>query len=124
VHVALKWGKGELGQGTQGGLRPIQNVAKSSVLDEYVRHLRLAPQSIDTRERYIHADRWIGAMEKTSPLRIAWAEDDPIANIESGRELAKRLPRAEFVEWAGVGHFPNFEDPDFVANQIAISAGL
>ncbi len=87
-------------------------------------HLRLAPQSVYMRERYIHADRWIGAMEKTSPLRIAWAEDDPIANIESGRELAKRLPKAEYVEWAGVGHFPNFEDPDFVAHQIAISAGL
>ena len=87
-------------------------------------HLRLAPQSVYMRERYIHADRWIGSMEKTNPIRIVWAQDDPIANISIGRELAQRIHQAEYVEWGGVGHFPNFEDPDFVAKQIAISAGL
>ena len=87
-------------------------------------HLRLAEQSVYMRERYIHADRWVGAMEKTNPIRIAWAEDDPIANVAIGRELSQRIHQSGYVEWSGVGHFPNFEDPDFVSNQIAISAGL
>ncbi len=87
-------------------------------------HLRLAPQSVYMRERYIHADRWVGAMEKTTPLRICWAKDDPIANVQIGRELDQRCKQAEYVEWGGVGHFPNFEDPDFVAKQIEISTGL
>ena len=87
-------------------------------------HLRLAPQSVYMRERYIHADRWIGAMEKATPLRICWAKDDPIANVQIGRELDQRCKQAEYLEWGGVGHFPNFEDPDFVAEQIEISTGI
>jgi pimeloyl-ACP methyl ester carboxylesterase len=87
-------------------------------------HLRLASQSVYMRERYIHADRWIGAMETASPLRICWAKDDPIANVQIGRELDQRCKQAEYVEWEGVGHFPNFEDPDFVAKQIEISIGI
>lgn len=87
-------------------------------------HLRLAPQSVYMRERYIHADRWVGAMEKTTPLRICWAKDDPIANVQIGRELEQRCKQAEYIEWGGVGHFPNFEDPDFVAEQIEIATGL
>ena len=87
-------------------------------------HLRLASQSVYMRERYIHADRWIGAMEKASRLRICWAKDDPIANVQIGRELEQRCKQADYIEWAGVGHFPNFEDPDFVAKQIEISTGI
>ena len=64
------------------------------------------------------------AMEKTTPLRIAWAKDDPVATVNIGRELAQRCPQAEYVEIGGVGHFPNAEDPDFVAEQVALSAGL
>ncbi|MBD0402975.1 alpha/beta fold hydrolase [Flammeovirga sp. EKP202] len=87
-------------------------------------HLRLAAQSVYMRERYVHAKRWVGAMENTKPMRIIWAEDDPVANIQIGRELAQRIEHADFVQWKGAGHFPNFEDPDFVAKQIAISTGI
>ncbi len=76
------------------------------------------------RERYIHSDRWVGAMEKTSPLRIVWASDDPVAIVSIGRELEQRCPQAEYVEKTGIGHFPNAENPEFIAEQIAISAGL
>jgi pimeloyl-ACP methyl ester carboxylesterase len=87
-------------------------------------YLRLAAQSGYTRERYVHSERWVGAMEKSTPLRIAWAKDDPVAVVAIGRELEKRCPNATYVEWSGIGHFPNAEDPDFVAEQVALSAGL
>jgi pimeloyl-ACP methyl ester carboxylesterase len=85
---------------------------------------RLTAQSNYMRERYIHSERWVGAMEKTSPLRIAWAKDDPVATVNIGRELAQRCSQAEYVEIGGIGHFPNAENPEFVAEQVALSAGL
>ncbi len=87
-------------------------------------HLRLAAQSGYMRERYVHRDRWVGAMQKSNPVRIAWAKDDPVAVVAIGRELEKQCPNATYVEWGGIGHFPNAEDPDFVAEQVALSAGL
>lgn len=87
-------------------------------------HLRLAAQAVYMRERYVNATRWVGAMEQTQSLRLVWAQDDPVAIVQIGRELAQRIPQAELVEWSGVGHFPNFEDPDFVSHQIEIETGL
>jgi len=85
---------------------------------------RLAAQSGYMRERYLYADRWVGAMEKTTPMRIVWSVDDPIANVSIGRELEQRCPKAVYVEKKGMGHFPNAENPEFIAKQIALSAGL
>ncbi len=85
---------------------------------------RLAAQSNYMRERYIHADRWVGAIEKFEPLRIVWAADDPVANIGIGRELSERAKQASYVEIKGVGHFPNAEAPDKIAEQILIATGL
>ena len=85
---------------------------------------RLAAQSGYMRERYVHAERWVGAVEKISPLRIVWAKDDPIANVSIGRELSERAPQAEYVEISGVGHFPNAEAPEEIGKQILLSAGL
>ncbi len=85
---------------------------------------RLAAQSSYMRERYIYADRWVGAMEKTSPLRIVWSVDDPIANVSIGRELEQRCPQAVYAEKKGMGHFPNAENPEFIAKQILLSTGL
>lgn len=85
---------------------------------------RLAAQSGYMRERYIYSDRWVGALEKTSPLRIAWATDDPVATVNIGRELEQRCSQAEYTEKSGIGHFPNAEDPEWIAKQVALSAGL
>lgn len=84
----------------------------------------LAAQSNYMRERYIHADRWIGAIEKFKPLRIVWGADDPIANVGIGRELAERAPQASYLEIKGLGHFPNAEGPEKIAEQILIATGL
>lgn len=85
---------------------------------------RLAAQSGYMRERYIHAERWVGAIEKISPLSIVWAKDDPVANIGIGRELNERAPQARYVEIKGIGHFPNAEAPEEIGKQILISTGL
>lgn len=85
---------------------------------------RLAAQSVYMRERYIHAERWVGAIEKFTPLRIVWASDDPVANVGIGRELSERAPQASYHEIKGIGHFPNAEAPDAIAEQILLATGL
>ena len=85
---------------------------------------RLAAQSLYMRERYVHAERWVGAIEKIKPLRIVWAKDDPVANISIGRELNERAPQAKYVEIKGIGHFPNAEAPEEIAKQILLATGL
>lgn len=85
---------------------------------------RLAAQAGYMRERYVHAERWVGAIEKISPLRIVWAKDDPVANIAIGRELNQRAPQAGYAEIQGIGHFPNAEAPQEIGKQILLSTGL
>ncbi len=85
-------------------------------------HLRLPAIAGYMRERYVHADRWLGALSDTSvPTSIVWADGDPIAHAEMGRELAARCPHARYVELPGLGHFLLIEDPRAVANQIEMS---
>ena len=76
------------------------------------------------RERYVHRDRWIGALERSSAIvSLVWAQDDPIANATMGRELHALLPSAPYVELDGVGHFAVFEDPDRVAAAVLRGIG-
>jgi pimeloyl-ACP methyl ester carboxylesterase len=81
--------------------------------------LRLPAIAGYMRERYVHADRWLGALETArSPMQIVWADGDPIAHVEMGRELSRRCPRAEYHELTGLGHFLLIEDPFAVAEKI------
>ena len=109
---------------TLGNLSDEDLQMRSELFFHNNQHLRLAAQSGYMRERYVHRDRWVGAIQKSNPVRIAWAKDDPVAVVAIGRELDKQCPNATYVEWGGIGHFPNAEDPDFVAEQVALSAGL
>jgi len=71
------------------------------------------------RERYVHKQRWISALSASeASIELIWAADDPIANLEMGRELHALLPRAPYTELDGVGHFLVFEDPERVAAAI------
>lgn len=79
-------------------------------------HLRLPALSGYMRERYVHKERWIGALTRnTARSSIAWAAEDPIANLAMGRELHALMPESPYTELDGVGHFVIFEDPDRVA---------
>jgi pimeloyl-ACP methyl ester carboxylesterase len=78
---------------------------------------RLPALSLYMRERYIHRERWIGALKKASPIQFIWADGDPVANVEMGRTLAKEVPQAKYTELTGLGHFLLMEDPATVAKR-------
>jgi pimeloyl-ACP methyl ester carboxylesterase len=97
--------------------------ADAHVMNDPLRYqdgnLRLPAIAGYMRERYVHADRWLGALEKCeTPMQIVWADGDPIAHVEMGRELARRCPHAKYHELAGLGHFLLMEDPAAVAQKI------
>jgi len=79
---------------------------------------RLPALSLYMRERYIHRERWIGALKKTKRIQFIWADGDPIANVDLGRALSKEVPQARYTELAGLGHFLLMEDPKGVATRI------
>ena len=71
------------------------------------------------RERYVNKERWLGALAQTmAPLQFVWADGDPIANVDMGRELHRLYPNARYVELKGLGHFLLMEDPAAVAAEI------
>jgi pimeloyl-ACP methyl ester carboxylesterase len=80
---------------------------------------RLPSLSGYMRERLVHQDRWIGAFKSaTSPIQIIWADGDPVANIEMGRELSKIVSQAKYTELKDLGHFLIIEDPPAIAGHI------
>ncbi len=71
------------------------------------------------RERYLHKDRWVGALKATkSPIQLVWADGDPVANVEMGRALSNEVGQALYTELTGLGHFLLMEDPETVAGHI------
>jgi len=82
-------------------------------------NLRMPAISGYMRERYLHKQRWIGALRETkAPLQFVWADGDPVANLAVGRGLAKEAPQAKYTELSGLGHFLLLEDPEIVARHI------
>lgn len=80
---------------------------------------RLPAVAAHMRERYLHRDRWLGALKRTkAPIQIVWADGDPVANIEMGRALRNEIPQARYTELSGLGHFLIIEDPATVAEHI------
>ncbi len=81
---------------------------------------RLPAVAAHMRERYLHKDRWLGALKRTrAPIQIVWADGDPVANIDMGRALRKEIPQARYTELSGLGHFLIIEDPVSVAEHIS-----
>jgi pimeloyl-ACP methyl ester carboxylesterase len=70
-------------------------------------------------ERRENADRWAAALERTdSPLLFVWGDADPISGAHMLAEVRRRLPRARTESRADVGHYPQLEDPDWVARNL------
>ena len=93
------------------------------VMTELMRYqdgnLRMPSISLYMRERYLHKQRWIGALRETqAPIQFVWADGDPVANVEVGRGLAKEAPQAKYTQLAGLGHFLLMEDPETIAAHI------
>jgi pimeloyl-ACP methyl ester carboxylesterase len=97
-------------------ITPEDEIVINELMQHRDGHLRLPALAGYMRERYVHKERWIGALTRSAALAsIAWATEDTIANLAMGRELHALLPAAPYVELDGVGHFVIFEDPERVA---------
>lgn len=96
----------------------------AAVLNDLLRYQdgnrRLPSLAVYMRERYIHRERWLAAIEHAkAPVQFIWADADPVANIEMGRELHRKFPQARYTELPGLGHFLLMEDAEAVASEIA-----
>jgi len=80
---------------------------------------RLPALAVYMRERFLHLDRWVGALRSAkSPVQFIWADSDPVANVELGRALHREVPNAGYAELPGLGHFLLMEDPEAVGGGI------
>jgi pimeloyl-ACP methyl ester carboxylesterase len=71
-------------------------------------------------ERVRYASRWETAIARADvPLRFVWGPLDPISGAHMLAELRLRRPDASVAELAGVGHYPQLEEPDAVARELA-----
>ena len=71
------------------------------------------------RERYRYRERWLAPLHRLRlPLKLIWGREDPIAVHAIAAKLAVENPRSELVTLDGVGHYPQLESPDRVADEI------
>ncbi|HEX2085780.1 MAG TPA: alpha/beta hydrolase [Solirubrobacteraceae bacterium] len=72
---------------------------------------------IAERRRYVA--RWEGAIARADvPLRFVWGPLDPVSGAHMLAELRLRRPDAAVADLAGVGHYPQLEEPDAVAREL------
>ena len=76
----------------------------AQVMEELLRyqdgHLRLPALAGYMRERYLHADRWIGALELAdTPVQFVWADSDPIAHVELGANSRSAVLARVTTSW-------------------------
>jgi pimeloyl-ACP methyl ester carboxylesterase len=70
-------------------------------------------------ERRANADRWGGAIASTDrPLLFVWGDADPISGAHMVVEARRRAPGARFETRADIGHYPQLEDPAWVAGSL------
>ena len=70
-------------------------------------------------ERRENADAWAAALERTDrPLLFVWGDADPISGEHMVAEVRRRVPRARIASRADVGHYPQLEDPGWVATAL------
>jgi pimeloyl-ACP methyl ester carboxylesterase len=70
-------------------------------------------------DRKRHATRWEAALEgERVPLRFVWGMADPRSGAHIAREIRHRLPAAALVDLDDVGHYPQVEVPELVAQEI------
>lgn len=106
--------------GSPDALSNIHAALMTELLVHQSGHLRIPNVYSYVRERYLHKDRWIGAIQQErDPVQILWGDADPVANIRMGRKLHELVPQARYEEAAGIGHFLPIEAPGLVARHIA-----
>jgi pimeloyl-ACP methyl ester carboxylesterase len=64
------------------------------------------------RERRVHRDRWVGAMQSTDlPLKLIDGAADPISGVHMAARYRELVPSADVSLLEGVGHYPQIEAP-------------
>jgi pimeloyl-ACP methyl ester carboxylesterase len=72
------------------------------------------------RERKRNAARWEAALaRRLVPIRFIWGMADPRSGAHMAQEIHRRLPDAPVVALDDVGHYPQLEVPELVAEEIA-----
>jgi pimeloyl-ACP methyl ester carboxylesterase len=72
-------------------------------------------------ERFRHADRWYGALrEWKKPLSIAWGMLDPVATERVLDAVVELRPAAAVTRFDDLGHYPQIEDPERVADVMRV----
>ena len=67
------------------------------------------------RERHVHRDRWVRAMQTTdAPLRFIDGLADPVSGADMVARYRELIPKADVVELPAIGHYPQVEAPDRV----------
>ncbi|MFL5969560.1 MAG: alpha/beta fold hydrolase, partial [Gaiellaceae bacterium] len=70
-------------------------------------------------DRKRNATRWEAALEhERVPLHFIWGMADPRSGAHIAHEIRHRLPAAELVALGDVGHYPQIEVPELVAQEI------
>jgi pimeloyl-ACP methyl ester carboxylesterase len=73
---------------------------------------------LDDRQR--HAERWTGALETTDvPLGFVWGMLDPISGAHMAERIRERRPDAPLLALEDVGHWPQLEAPERVAQALS-----
>jgi pimeloyl-ACP methyl ester carboxylesterase len=74
------------------------------------------------RERTRMGDQWTGPLERLNlPLRVIWGDRDPIAVYAIAQRLCSRNPGAVLNTLGGIGHYPQLEAPQRVAQAMELS---
>jgi pimeloyl-ACP methyl ester carboxylesterase len=70
-------------------------------------------------ERVTFADRWHGAIRDwQGDFHLAWGLEDPVATTAVLDAVVELRPRAPVARLAGLGHYPQIEDPQALADVI------
>jgi pimeloyl-ACP methyl ester carboxylesterase len=70
-------------------------------------------------ERKARADRWTQALENyPGPTTFIWGPDDPISGGHVLPRISERVPDARLIVLDGVGHYPQVEARDAVADAL------
>ena len=73
---------------------------------------------------FMHDPKLLGRLNRIdAPTQFIWGARDRIVTPAYGREYARRVPGARFVEIADAAHFPQAEQPGAVVEAILSHAG-
>jgi pimeloyl-ACP methyl ester carboxylesterase len=76
-------------------------------------------------DRAIHGERWITALRDTDvPVAFIWGMLDPVSGAHMAERIRERMPQAPFQAFDDVGHWPQLEAPQRVADAVLGSSSV